>query len=108
MRAYITRTTRIAQGAGLLALVSVLAVSALAVSAVVLMHQFDPAHFGLWWGPHAFFFGTADATMHVRQAHEDTLYLSALIMVPLSLLMARELLGFARARLVARARRSGD
>ena len=99
MPAPINRTMRIAQGTGLLALMGVLAAAAIAVSAVVLMHQFDPAHFGLWWGPHAFFFGTADATMHVRQADEDTLYLAALVMVPLCALMSRELLGLARARL---------
>ena len=104
MPARIHRLKDLARSTGLLAIVGVLVVSALAVAGSVVMHQLDPTHFGLWWGPHAFFFGEPGALRHVRQAQEDTLYLSATVIVALCGLVARELVGFARAGVTAQAR----
>jgi hypothetical protein len=97
MPARLPRYQTLARSGGQLAIVGVLIACAVAVAGAAVMHLVDPAHFGLWGGPHAFFFGTADAPLHVRQAQDDTLWLAALVIVTLCVLVARELFGFARA-----------
>jgi hypothetical protein len=97
MSARLRRCKTLARRGGLYAVVGLLLTCALAVTAAVVMHLADPAHFGLWWGSHAFFFGTADSALHVHRAREDTFWVTALVIVALCLLVARELVGFARA-----------
>jgi hypothetical protein len=104
MSARLPRYKTLARRGGQYALVCLLLVTALAVTAAVVMHLVDPAHFGLWWGPHAFFFGTADAALHVHRANEGTLWLTAFVIVTLCLLVARELLALARAGAARQAR----
>jgi hypothetical protein len=79
---------------GQLAAAGFLVVCGGAIAMAVVMHLLDPVHFGLWWGPHAFFFGSAEAPAHARQAPGRTLYETALVAVPLCLLVSRELVGF--------------
>ena len=98
MRTLISRYKGTLQSAGQLAAAALLIVSGGAVAMTVVMHLVDPVHFGLWWGPHAFFFGSASAPDHLHQADAGTLYQLALIVVPLCALVAWELLGFVRAR----------
>ena len=104
MPASFSRTQQIARSIGQLAIGGVLLICAIAVAMTVVMHLVDPAHYGLWWGANAFFFGPADASAHVRQAHDGTLYLAALVVVPLCVLVARELVGYARKGLARQAR----
>ncbi len=73
----------------------------LAVGATALGHAFDPAHVGLWSGPHAFFFGTLDGEIRAHQLPGSTLYVVAAMVMALSFLVARELVGYARAGLRA-------
>ena len=68
------------------------------IAMTVVMHLVDPSHFGLWWGPHAFFFGSVDTPLHIRQVNDSTLYQVALIVVPLCGLVGYELIGFVRER----------
>ena len=104
MPARFSRTKDIARSVGQLAIGGVLLVCAIAVAMTVVMHLVDPVHYGLWWGPDVFFFGSAEASGDARQAHDGTLYLAALVVVPLCVLVARELLGFARKGLARQAR----
>ena len=71
----------------------------LAVGATALGHAFDPEHIGLWSGPHAFFFGPLDSEIRAHQLPGSTLYVVAVMVVALSFLVARELVGYARAGL---------
>jgi hypothetical protein len=96
MPASFSRTQQIARSVGQLVIGAVLLICAIAVAMTVVMHLADPLHYGLWWGPQAFFFGSADAPADARQAHDGTLYLAALVVVPLCVLVARELYGYAR------------
>ncbi len=75
------------------------AVIGLAVGATALGHAFDPAHIGLWSGPHAFFFGTLDGEIRAHQLPGSTLYVVAVMVVALAFFVARELVGYARAGL---------
>jgi hypothetical protein len=104
MPARLSRTRDIARSTGQLAIAAVLLICAIAVAATVVMHLVDPLHYGLWWGPQAFFFGPADSSVEVRQAHDGTLYLAALVVVPLCVLVARELYGYARKSLARQTR----
>ena len=72
----------------------------LAVGVTALGHAFDPAHVGLWSGPHAFFFGTLDGEIRAHQLPGSTLYVVAVMVAALSFLVARELIGYARAGLL--------
>ena len=67
--------------------------------AQLLATAFDPGHIGLWSGPHAFFFGSLDTTMHAHQLPASTLHVAALMVALLAFFVARELIGFARAGL---------
>ncbi len=98
MRTLISRYTGTLQNAGQLGAAALLIVCGGAVAMIVVMHLVDPVHFGLWWGPHAFFFGSATAADHFHQADGSTLYRLALIIVPLCVLVSNELFGFVRAR----------
>jgi len=84
--------------AGLVALLGI------AVGVTALGHAIDPAHVGLWSGPHAFFFGSLDGAIHAHQLPGSTLYLVALMVVALAGLICRELVGFARASLARQSR----
>jgi len=76
---------------------ALIAVFALAVGVTAVMHAIDPAHVGLWSGPHAFFFGSLDNAIHVHQLPGSTLYIVTLVVVVLCWKICRELIGFARA-----------
>jgi uncharacterized membrane protein (UPF0182 family) len=76
----------------------------LAVGATAAMHAIDPARFGLWSGPHAFFFGSLDDAIHVHQLPASTLYVVTLMVVVLCWKICRELIGFARAGWARQAR----
>ena len=76
----------------------------LAVGATALGHAFDPAHVGLWSGPHAFFFGSLDHAIDVHQLPGSTLYVVTLMIGVLCWKICRELIGFARAGLARQAR----
>jgi len=78
---------------------ALVAVIGLAVGATALGHAFDPAHVGLWSGPHAFFFGTLDGEIRAHQLPGSTLYVVTVMVVALAFLVARELVGYARAGL---------
>ena len=78
---------------------ALVAVIGLAVGATALGHAFDPAHIGLWSGPHAFFFGTLDGEIRAHQLPGSTLYVVAVMVVALAFFVARELVGYARAGL---------
>ncbi len=78
---------------------ALVAVIGLAVGATALGHAFDPAHVGLWSGPHAFFFGTLDGEIRAHQLPGSTLYVVAVMVVALAFFVARELVGYARAGL---------
>lgn len=84
--------------AGLVALVG------LAVGATAIGHAIDPEDVGLWTGPDSLFFGTLDGSMHAHQLPGSTLYVVSVMVVVLCFLVARELLGYARAGLGRRAR----
>lgn len=82
--------------AGQLLAAALVAVGVAAVAAAALMHMVDPAHYGLWTGPSAFFFGSADGPEHVHQVPGRTLYLVAFWTVAVGGLVCRELVGYAR------------
>jgi L-aminopeptidase/D-esterase-like protein len=87
-----------------LLIAGLIAMFGIAVGVTALGHAIDPEHVGLWSGPHAFFFGTLDGAIHAHQLPGSTLYLVALVVVALSGLICRELVGYARAGLARQAR----
>src|SRR5579871_1349996 len=70
---------------------------AIAVTAVG--HVFDPEHIGLWSGPYQLSFGTLDSALRAHQLPGSTLYVVAVTFVAICFLVARELVGYARAGL---------
>ena len=84
--------------AGLIAILGV------AVGVTAIGHAFDPVHIGLWSGPHLFLFGALDGSVRAHQLPDSTLNVVALVVVGLSGLIVRELIGFARAGLARQAR----
>lgn len=80
-----------------------IALIGLSVAATAVGHAFDPDHVGLWSGPRAFFFGAVygrlDGAFRAHQLPGATLYVVAVMVVGLCFLVARELVGFARAGL---------
>ncbi len=87
-----------------LTVAGLIAVFGVAVGATAIGHAFDPAHIGLWSGPHLFLFGALDSSFRAHQLPDSTLYVVTLVVVGLSGLIFRELVGFARAGLARQAR----
>ena len=87
-----------------LAAAAFVALAGAAVGVTALGHAFDPAHIGLWSGPHAFFFGPVDRQIQAHQLPGGTLYVVAVMVVALCFFVVRELVGFARAGLARQAR----
>ncbi len=91
-------------------LVAAVLVAALGVGmvATAIGHAVDPGHFGMWSGPHAFFFGQVDgpfeAALHAHQLPSATLYIVAVMVVGICWFVSRELFGYARAGLKRQAR----
>ena len=92
---------------GQLVAAALIALLGLGVAGTAIGHAFDPAHVGLWSGPQAFFFGKIDDAFermaHVHQLPDSTLYIVTVMVVGICFLVARELVGFARAGLTRRA-----
>jgi len=89
------------KASGQLVAAALVALVGLGVGLTAAWHAVDPERVGLWSGPRAFFFGVLDADMAARiDAHQlpgSTLYIVSVMVVGICFLVARELLGFARA-----------
>ena len=96
-----TRTAALLKTAGQLALAAFIALTVAAIAATAVMHAFEPARFGLWSGPHMFFFGALDGPNGARQLTGTLLNMLAITAVLVGTAVCRELLGFAGARRVA-------
>lgn len=82
---------------------ALVAVVGIAIAATAVGHVFDPEHIGLWSGPYQLSFGTLDGELRAHQLPGSTLYVVAVTFVALCFFVARELVGFARARLARQA-----
>jgi len=78
---------------------AIVALFGAAIGVTAIGHALDPAHIGLWSGPHAFFFGPLDSEIQAHQLPGSTLYVVVVMAVLLAFFVARELVGFARAGL---------
>jgi len=94
-------TTARLKAAGQLVLAAFVALTAAAIAATAVMHALEPARFGLWSGPHMFFFGALDGPNGARQLTGTLLNMLAITAVLVGTAVCRELLGFAGARRVA-------
>jgi len=90
-----TRTAALLKTAGQLALAAFIALTVAAIAATAVMHAFEPARFGLWSGPHVFFFGALEGQ------NGTLLNMLAITALLVGTAVCRELLGFAGARRVA-------
>lgn len=94
-----TTIARTLKHAGQLLAAGLVALVGAAVGLTAIGHAIDPERIGLWSGPNAFFFGPLDHTIHAHQLPGSTLYVVSVMVVVLCFLVARELVGFARAGL---------